>query len=82
MKIDLALLTRGNQNLTDEDNGLILKEVYKFIRRSKRVWEQYLFHLHCLVWYDCIGSFLLSCIVTWSTKNYRTIQKYQSWFYQ
>ena len=36
MKIDLALLTRGNQNLTDEDNGLILKEVYKFIRRSKR----------------------------------------------
>ena len=36
MKIDLALLTRGNQNLTDEDNGLILKEVYKFTRRSKR----------------------------------------------
>ena len=36
MKIDLALVTRGNQNLTYEDNWLIFKEVYKFIRRSKR----------------------------------------------
>jgi hypothetical protein len=36
MKIDLALLTRGNQNLTYEDNCLIFKEAYKFIRRSKR----------------------------------------------
>jgi hypothetical protein len=36
MNIDLALLTRGNQNLTHEDNCLICKEVYKFIRRSKR----------------------------------------------
>jgi hypothetical protein len=31
MKIDLALLTKGNQNLTDEDNGLILKEVYRML---------------------------------------------------
>ena len=36
MKIDLALLTRGNQNLTYEDNCLFFKAVYKFIRRSKR----------------------------------------------
>jgi len=36
MKIDLALLTTGNKNLTYEDNCLIFKEVYKFIRRSKR----------------------------------------------
>ena len=35
-KIDLALLTRGNQNLTYEDNCLIFKEAYKFIRRYKR----------------------------------------------
>ena len=35
MKIDLALLTRGNQNLTYEDNCLFFKGVYKFIRRSK-----------------------------------------------
>ncbi len=35
-KIDLALLTRGNQNLTYEDNCLIFKEAYKFISRSKR----------------------------------------------
>ena len=36
MKIDLALLTTGNQNLTCEYNCLFFKEVYKFIRRSKR----------------------------------------------
>jgi hypothetical protein len=36
MEIDLALLTRGNQNLTYEKNCLIFKEVYKFIRSSKR----------------------------------------------
>jgi hypothetical protein len=36
MKIDLALLTRGNQNLTYEDNCLIFREAYKFIRGSKR----------------------------------------------
>jgi hypothetical protein len=36
MKIDLALLTRGINNLTYEDNYLIFKEPYKFIRRSKR----------------------------------------------
>jgi hypothetical protein len=35
MKIDLALLTRVNQNLTYEDNCLIFKDAYKFIRRSK-----------------------------------------------
>jgi hypothetical protein len=36
MKIDLALLILENQNLTYEDNCLIFKEVYKFIRRLKR----------------------------------------------
>jgi hypothetical protein len=36
MKIDLPLLTRGNQILTYGDNCLIFKEVYKFISRSKR----------------------------------------------
>jgi hypothetical protein len=36
MKIDLSLLTRGNQNLTYGDNCLIFKEAYKFISRSKR----------------------------------------------
>ena len=36
MKIDLTLLTRGNQNITYEDKCLIFKEAYKFIIRSKR----------------------------------------------
>jgi hypothetical protein len=36
MKIDLALLTRGSQNLTYEDSCLFFKEAYKFIRRSKQ----------------------------------------------
>jgi hypothetical protein len=36
IKIDLPLLTRGNQNLTYEDNCSIFKEVFKFIRKSKR----------------------------------------------
>ena len=36
IQIDLSLRIRGNQNLTYEDNCLIFKEVYKFIRRSKR----------------------------------------------
>jgi hypothetical protein len=36
IKIDLALRTRGIQNLTYEDNCLIFKEVYKSIRRTKR----------------------------------------------
>jgi len=36
IKIDLPLLTKGNQNLTYEDNCLIFKDVFKFIRKSKR----------------------------------------------
>jgi hypothetical protein len=36
IKIDLALLTRGNRNLNYEDICLIFKEVFKFIRKSKR----------------------------------------------
>jgi DNA-binding Xre family transcriptional regulator len=36
MKIGLALLTRGNQNLTYEDNCLIFRKANKFIRWSKR----------------------------------------------
>ena len=36
IKIDLALLTRGNRNLNYEDICLIFKGVFKFIRKSKR----------------------------------------------
>jgi hypothetical protein len=35
-KLILLWLTTGNQNLTYEDNCLIFKEVYKFIRRPQR----------------------------------------------
>ena len=37
IQIHIALLIRGNQNLTDEDKRFIFKEVYKFIGRSKRL---------------------------------------------
>ena len=36
IQIDLCFLTRGNQNLTYEDNCLMFREVYKFIRSSKQ----------------------------------------------
>jgi hypothetical protein len=36
INIELPILTRGNRNLTYEDNCLIFIEVFKFIRRSKR----------------------------------------------
>ena len=46
--LDLNLLIFGNSTLTNEQNGLVLKKVFDYIRKSERSW---LFNVHLNIFF-------------------------------
>jgi hypothetical protein len=93
MKIDLALLTRGNQNLTYEDNCLIFKETYKFIGLdtifdlNNSLFKKEAEHRSCVnitfkfrgPYMKCLGTIFISFLLLSNARlNFNGVSKYNN----